>query len=432
MIDDVKSVAKPTSGSDNETKTDSNQTINLDLPIKMDTGSPSNGEEARSDFNIDDLAVDSPKGQGDTSKKMPKLLEPKNKRKFFKFNWKITKKEWLSSAVIVIICGVIVALVINHTGQKPVAHATTVIPPKKPTPVSNLVPSTLTGLPVAPAVNKTPVTGVMIENSDFARPQSGLSQAGVVFEAIAEGGITRFLALYQDSAPANVGPIRSVRPYYEQWALGFDASLAHVGGSPEALADINAWGVKNLDQFYNSGSYHRISTRAAPHNVYTSIGQLNQLEASKGFTSTKFSGFVRKKEAPLKVPTAKTINLAISGPDYGVHYDYNAATNSYNRVLAGQPHIDANTNQQISPKVVIAMVIPYSLEADGYHSDYGVIGSGAVDIFQDGSVTTGVWSKSAAASQITFKNSAGQTIGLNPGQTWITAVVNIGHIQYTP
>src|SRR5262249_15833287 len=135
--------------------------------------------------------------------------------------------------------------------------------------------STLSGLPVDPAVNQRPVTGVMIENSVQARPQSGLNQAGVVFEAIAEGGITRFLALYQDTTPDNVGPIRSARPYYEQWALGFDAGYAHVGGSPEALNDIKAWGVRDLDQFYNSGSYHRISSREAPHNVYTGITTLN-------------------------------------------------------------------------------------------------------------------------------------------------------------
>ncbi|MCP5939883.1 DUF3048 domain-containing protein, partial [Klebsiella pneumoniae] len=85
----------------------------------------------------------------------------------------------------------------------------------KPTTVAN----TLTGLQVAPDVNQRPVTGVMIENSTDARPQSGLDQAGVVFEAIAEGGITRFLALFQDTQPDYVGPVRSSRPYYVQWAL---------------------------------------------------------------------------------------------------------------------------------------------------------------------------------------------------------------------
>jgi hypothetical protein len=345
-------------------------------------------------------------------------------------HWPPGKKEWITAAVIVLLVGAGVFLVLSHH-SKPVAASQTKKTAKivKPT----TVPSTLSGLPVDPSVNGRVVTGVMIENSQDARPQSGLSQASVVFEAIAEGGITRFLALFQDTAPDNVGPIRSARPYYAQWVLGFDAGYAHVGGSPEALADIKTWGVRDLDQFANGGSYHRVDSRAAPHNVYTSIGALNQLEASKGYTSSKFTGFARKpKEAPAKTPTAKSINLSISGPLYSVHYDYVAATNSYARSEAGAPHIDANTNTQISPKVVIALVMPYSIEADGYHSDYATIGSGPVYVFQDGTVTTGTWTKTANNTQFTFVDAAGKPIKLNAGQTWLTAVSNASSVTSAP
>jgi len=272
----------------------------------------------------------------------------------------------------------------------------------------------------------------MIENSLDARPQAGLGQAGVVFEAIAEGGITRFLALFQDTAPSDVGPIRSARPYYVQWAMGFDPGYAHVGGSPEALQDIKAWGVHDLDQFANGGSYHRVSSRAAPHNVYTAISTLNQLEASKGLTTSTFTGFARKKDAPAKVPTAKTINLNISGPSYNVHYDYDATTNSYARSEGGAPHIDANTNAQIRPKVVVALVMPYGLEADDHHSSYGTIGSGAAYYFQDGTVTTGQWAKSDNASQFVFTDSAGQPMKFNAGQTWLTALGTPGAVTSAP
>ena len=302
----------------------------------------------------------------------------------------------------------------------------------KPVPKPLITYSTLSGLPVDPSVNQRPVTGVMIENSTFARPQSGLSQASVVFEAIAEGGITRFLALYQDTTPDNVGPIRSVRPYYEQWALGFDAGLAHVGGSPEALADIKSWNVRDLDQFYNSGSYHRITSRAAPHNVYTGIVTLNQLEAKKGYNSSNFTGFTRKDDQPSKKPTATRIDFSISGPEYSVHYDYAPSTNTYNRTLAGAAHIDANTNAVISPKVVIGLIMPYSLEADGYHSDYNTIGTGQVYIFQDGLVSKGTWTKSSSTSQFVFKDETGKEVGLNRGQTWLTALSDNGKVTYAP
>ena len=346
-------------------------------------------------------------------------------------SWPPSKKEWLAIAGVVLLIGSLgtVYALTHQSKPAPVAQKVkkVVTPPAPKTVASNL-----SGMQVDPAINQRAVTGVMIENSLDSRPQSGLSQASVVFEAIAEGGITRFLALYQDNNPADVGPIRSARPYYLQWALGFDAGYAHVGGSPEALQDIKIWGVKDLDQFGNSGSYHRVSSRAAPHNVYTAIDTLIQLQAAKGYTSSTYTSFIRKKPAPVKVPTAKTVDLALSGPLYNVHYDYVAANNTYNRVEGGAAHIDANTNAQISPNVVVAMIIPYGIKSDGVHSDYATIGSGPVYIFQDGAVTTGQWTKISEKSQITFTDAAGKPIPLNPGQTWLTAVSLSSKVTYAP
>lgn len=317
--------------------------------------------------------------------------------------------------------------------NKPVAIKKVAVVKKAPAVVvPTTVPSNLSGLPVEPNVNTVPITGVMIENSTDARPQSGLSQASIVFEAIAEGGITRFLALYQDTAPTNVGPIRSVRPYYEQWALGFNAAIAHVGGSPEALASIKTWGVRDLDQFYNSKYYHRVNTRIAPHNVYTGVPTLVELQNAKGYAVTPFTSFPRKSAAPLKTPTANTINLTLSGPLYNTAYAYDATTNSYKRSEGGAPHTDAETGAQLSPKVVIAMVMPYSIASDGKHSIYGTIGSGTVYIFQDGGVTTGTWTKASNNDQITFTDASGAPIKLNAGQTWLTAVAKPANVSYTP
>jgi hypothetical protein len=354
-------------------------------------------------------------------------------RQKLSLSWPPGKKEYIVlAALIVLVGGGFAAWHFTHKPKPVAAPPKLNVIKKSAPPAPTTVPSTLTGLPVDPGVNKLPVTGVMVENSDFARPQSGLGQAGVVFEAIAEGGITRFLALFQDSAPTDVGPIRSARPYYVQWALGFDAGYAHVGGSPEALADIKTWGARDLDQFYNSGSYHRISARQAPHNVYTGIVTLNQLETKKGYTTSTYTGFLRKPDSPAKVPTASAIKLTLSGPDYDSSYTYNKAANNYLRDEAGTPHIDANTNTQISPKVVVAMVMHYSLEADGYHSDYNVIGSGPVYVFQDGAVTTGQWSKTSNAGQISFTTASGAPLKLNAGQTWITAVAGTNDVSYTP
>lgn len=160
---------------------------------------------------------------------------------------------------------------------------------KKPEPTKFYSP--LTGNEVGDeATTKREVTAIMIENSPDARPQSGLKDSGIVFEAIAEGGITRFLALYQEQQPGLIGPVRSVRPYYIDWAAPFDASIAHIGGSYNALQSAQ-WTIKDIDQFFNAGAYWRASDRYAPHNVYTSFERLNALNEQKGYTSSTFTSF---------------------------------------------------------------------------------------------------------------------------------------------
>lgn len=292
--------------------------------------------------------------------------------------------------------------------------------------------SRLTGVQISPELNKRAVTGVMIENSPDARPQAGLKDAGVVFEAVAEGGITRFLALFQESQPDHIGPVRSARPYYLDWLLPFDAAYAHVGGSPDALAQIKSLGVKDLDQFSNAGAYQRVSNRYAPHNVYTSSAKLDALEQQKGFTTSNFTGFVRKAESPVEVPAAIAIDLAISSYLYNVHYDYDKVSNSYKRSEGGKPHVDERSGEQIAPKTVVALVMPSGIAADGTHTDYKTVGSGPMFVFQDGGVTQGTWTKADRKAQFTFTDAAGKPLALNPGQTWVTMVGNAGAVTYRP
>ncbi len=310
---------------------------------------------------------------------------------------------------------------------KPVAK---VVAPKPVAPKPETEPSRLTGVQVKPELNQRPVTAIMIENSPDARPQSGLKEAGVVFEAIAEGGITRFLALFQEAQPANIGPVRSVRPYYVDWLHGFDAAVAHVGGSSDGLAKIKADGIKDLDQFANPKPYHRISSRYAPHNMYTSMAGLDELSKSKGFTSSKFDGFPRKDEKKLDTPTVTSMDFNISGYLYNPHYDYDATTNVYKRSEGGKPHIDAESGDQLAPKVVIVVVIPYGIAANGVNSQYGNIGTGKAIVFQDGGKTEGTWSKSSGSDQIKFNDANGQPIKLNPGQTWISVVGSADRVSY--
>ncbi|HSX44622.1 MAG TPA: DUF3048 domain-containing protein [Candidatus Saccharimonadales bacterium] len=347
---------------------------------------------------------------------------------------RLTWKEWLmiAGATLVVVGGMVIAyLQVRKTPTlAPITAKKAASKAKK----STTEPSKLTGLMVPVAYNKLPVTGVMIENSPDARPQSGLKDAGVVFEAVAEGGITRFLALFQNpSVPDYIGPVRSVRPYYLDYLGGFDAAVAHVGGSAEGLVQVRSLGSKDLDQSFNSGYYHRITSRYAPHNVYTSIAELSALETAKGFTTSNYVGFSRKdKETPAPTPTAKTIDLIVSGYYYNVHYDYDPATNSYKRSEGGKPHTDERTGAQLSPKVVIALVVPESPDPDGVHTYYQSIGNGTAFVFQDGVVGQLNWSKTDRNLQVHFKDDSGTEVKLDPGQTWITLVGTAGSVSFKP
>jgi hypothetical protein len=295
--------------------------------------------------------------------------------------------------------------------------------------------SPLTGVEVSPELAARPVTGIMIENSIDARPQSGLQEAGVVFEAIAEGGITRFLALFQESTPGNIGPIRSARPYYVEWAAGFDAAYVHSGGSGEALALIRSLGVKDLDHGnFADQIASRVSSRFAPHNVYTSMERIDGVRNAQGFTSSTFTAFARKEAVPPtpEAPaTASKISFDISGANYNTSYTYNAETNTYARVMAGLPHKDQDTGKQITPSVVVALVTTYGYHSNGIHSVYKTTGTGEVMVFQDGDIQKGTWSKSSQTASLEILDSKGKPMELNPGQTWITAIPS-GRVSYTP
>lgn len=305
--------------------------------------------------------------------------------------------------------------------------------PPTPKPAATQPISELTGLPVTAAQAARPVTAVMIENSPDARPQSGIYQAGVVFEAIAEGGITRFLTLWQETNPQLLGPVRSLRMYYLDWLSAFDASVAHVGGSAKSLAKVRGGGYVDLDQFFNAGSYWRVNYRYAPHNVYTSFAKLDALNQAKGHTHSKFGGFQRKKEAPSATPNATKIQVNISGPLYNSSYVYDKASNSYLRSNGGAPAVDRESGIQIKPKVVIVMKVQEStVLEDGYRQSINTIGNGEVWVFQDGNVYHGQWHKSDPHNQITFTNDAGQVISLNPGQTWITAIPTNQSVSWQP
>lgn len=300
---------------------------------------------------------------------------------------------------------------------------TVYVPPK------TTVPSRLTGVEISKELNALPTTAVQIENSPDARPQSGLYDAGIVTEAIAEGGITRFNAIFMESQPERIGPIRSLRPYYIDFFWPYDAAIVHAGGSGQALAEAAALGLKDIDHGPNGSTFYRDSNRFAPHNLYSSRAKLLETQRARGYGTSTFTGLVRKAEKKSDAPNAHAVDVNISGFLYNPRFDYDAATNSYLRAQAGKPHLDEN-GKQINPKVVIVLIMPHHYA--GIYSVYQTTGSGKAYIFQDGNVVEGIWQKDSRQAQFKFGDANGAPIGLNPGQTWMTLASTADQVKITP
>ena len=336
-------------------------------------------------------------------------------------------KYWVSIAIIVsatIAAAVLINLLTDLDFVQPISVV--VRRPKPP-----VYYAKLSGIQVENQTQvNAPVTAIMIENSPAARPQSGLAAAEVVFEAIAEGGITRFLAIYQANRPQLIGPVRSVRPYYVSWVAPFNASVAHVGGSSKALAEIRNGKYRDIDQFFNGGSYWRSKDRIAPHNVYTNFERLNALNIAKGYTSSNPQMFARQEAKAAQVVTATKIDFKISSATYNSSYLYNQETNNYTRWQAGRPHLDREAGE-IKVDAVIGLVVNETkILEDGWRENIETIGSNKAYIFQNGTITEATWKKADQFSQIHFYDTEGKEIAINRGKVWISAVSNSNGVTW--
>ncbi|NLA42614.1 DUF3048 domain-containing protein [Candidatus Saccharibacteria bacterium] len=340
-------------------------------------------------------------------------------------NWLTNHKKttMIVAAVITIIAAALTVFIIFY--QKPTNEAdVSLTNPTKPAKPKQKFYSPLTGVELSSkADTEKPVTAIIIENSPDARPQSGMQQAEVTYEAIAEAGITRFLNLYQQNKPGLVGPVRSLRPYFVEWIAPWQASVAHVGGSKRSLDEVRNGNYRDIDQFFNAGSYWRSSDRYAPHNVYTNFEKLDALNASKNY--------VKSEPKPLKHTTTKKtkkdkislINVTMSSAAYNSNWTYHEPSNTYHRQQGGAPHMDREEGQISSRTVIILKVHMDLIMEDGWRESYHTSGTGEGVVFQDGQAIEVIWHKPSPSDQIFFTSkSSGKELPLARGKIWISAV----------
>ncbi len=314
---------------------------------------------------------------------------------------------------------------------------------------------------------------IMIENHEESRPQSGLSNADIVYEAVAEGGITRLMAIFYCTAlrgasqKYDIGPVRSARTYFLDIASEYsDYPLyTHVGGAncsapkdeagnflacttnkkAQALEQINQYGWTNkgswsdLNQFSLSYRVCRREPnrtgqeRATEHTMYCSTNQLWQMAEKRGLTditaaskkswdSNFTSWSFDQPDQASDTPTAKNISFDFwSGyKQYSVAWQYQSTTNSYLRFNHDQLQTDHNNSQSITAKNIIIQFAKETRSVDIHkHNLYQVIGRGTGILLQNGNKTTISWTKTDRTSRTIFKDNSGKQIKLVPGSTWV-------------
>lgn len=327
-----------------------------------------------------------------------------------------------------LIVSIILSLLVVACSQEVVTPPTNPSPEPPVTPaesVSTAKPYTapFTGIGVDHKLENRPIM-VMVNNHPKARPQSGLDKADIVYEILAEGEVTRFVAFYQSQKPEVVGPVRSIRPYYIQIGAGFDAVMVHAGGSQEALETLAHSDYSAINEISNGAYFWREKFRKAPHNLYTDLDKIEKAMQDKGMrlkSELPYFPFLPADSIILEGDPASQINVTFH-PAYKVSYQYDAKTKRYLRFTDGKPHMDLTTNQQLSVTNLLVLSAKHRiLDKEGRRS-VDVTGPGDGYLFQQGKARKIKWKRSGGVIRAYTDISFTEELPLLAGNTWINIV----------
>ena len=296
--------------------------------------------------------------------------------------------------------------------------------------------------------NKRPIA-IMIDNNVGNTSHSGLQESYLNYEIIVEGGLTRIMAIYKDKDIQQIGPVRSSRHYFLDYALESDCIYVHFGWSTFAQNDISALGVNNINGLYDSYPFWRATHLYAPHNVFTSISKIYEYAAQKNYQTTsdnwKLLNYTpdeielntpirydkvensetgKKETVPVTNPnllTANSVEIPYSYYQYR-SYTYDATNKYYLRYMNGKPHKDADTNTQLHYKnIIVAYVSNYQLDSYG-RQDLSTTGTGTGYYITNGYALPINWTKDSRNGKTKYTYNDGKEITVNDGNTFIQIV----------
>lgn len=275
---------------------------------------------------------------------------------------------------------------------------------------------------------------VSIDNGADSEPQSGLNAADLLIELPAEGGINRFLAFYYHNEPDTIGPVRSARHYFYDIINGYDATLAHCGGSTMAYDIINSGSVQDIDEMSCAKTFWRSSDRSAPHNLYTSYELLSEKAADRGYDKVSlddcpsFSFYSNAEQEDFSYGGVDELTIPYRYKE--VTYKWDEMNLNYVRYSDGNIHMDALDDAAVTADNVVVLYIDYVVMADGQHLDMEFT-SGSGLLLQYGTVTDIDWSISDGNGFSFTDASSGEEVKLIPGKTIIQVAKTTETATYT-
>ncbi len=293
--------------------------------------------------------------------------------------------------------------------------------------------------------NQRPIA-VMIDNNIGTGLHAGLQESIINYEIIVEGGYTRIMAIFKDKDVSLIGPVRSARHYFLDYAVESDAIYTHFGHSPYVYDDIAELGVNNINGMYSDSPFWRDYNIAAPHNVFTTTSNNYDFATSSNFATTSDNWQLLNYTTDVVELNQVIEEIDIVNPETGVtekqpvyqdglltannvvipysylhtsSYVYNSETNLYYRSMNNKAHIDKATNQQLNYKNIIIQKVPNkTLDSDG-RQDLTTTGSGEGYYITNGYAIPITWTKSTRSSKTIYTDSAGQEISISDGNTFV-------------
>ena len=295
-----------------------------------------------------------------------------------------------------------------------------------------MVASPLDGVPEPVAATKHRVTAVMIDNyPDGARPQSGLRDADIVYEVEAEGGITRYMALYLEHTPAKIGPVRSTRLYFVDLARPYDPLFAHAGENDDVWGPLKALreaGFADMEEIQQAGeAFWRDDSRDMPHNLYTSVARLRTAAPNHGWADTPFA---RSQFAFTDPPAgADPAPIALDfWNDYEVRF-VDGRDGTYRRIIDGEVQHDLGDTAPYRISDVVVVWMPATvLDAVG-DLRMDVYGDFPAVAIRNGLVTPGTWEAPGPDVLPQLVDSSGDPMLLAPGQIYIEVLPQGGRLS---